>query len=129
MFYLNEFRHFIELPTIPDIIGNILVKENSSSTLWCHSESTSLPPEYRYLSNMEYYWSGVYNGTESNITTALLSREQHRSEIMCTAKEQGTSGLLYVNNSIILNILCKCESYIRNLIYKYKQLMTLFYLV
>ncbi|KAK2140049.1 hypothetical protein LSH36_1501g00011 [Paralvinella palmiformis] len=105
IFYLNEFRYFIELPTTLDMLGNISVKENSSLTLWCHSESMSLPPEYRYLSNMEYYWSGAYNGTGSNITTGLLSREQHRSEIMCMAKEQETSGLLSVNNSVILNIL------------------------
>jgi len=99
--------HFIELPTTPVIIGNVPVEENSSLALWCHFESASLPPEYRNLSNMEYYWSGAYHGTGNNITTGLLSRKQHGSQIMCIAKEQGASDTLSRNNSITLNILCK----------------------
>ncbi|KAK2140006.1 hypothetical protein LSH36_1518g00015 [Paralvinella palmiformis] len=97
-FYLNEFRHFIELPTTPDIIGKISVKENSSLTLWCHSESTSLPPDYRYLSNMEYYWSGVYNWTGSNITTGLLSREQNRISPSVSITTSNSSEIVETDN-------------------------------
>ncbi|KAK2142337.1 hypothetical protein LSH36_968g00018 [Paralvinella palmiformis] len=92
-------------PTIPHITGNTTVAENSSLTLWCYSDSTSLPPEFTNLSIMEYYWSGAYNGTGSNITTGQLSRKQDGSIITCTAKEQGTNDTLSISNSTVLNIL------------------------
>ncbi|KAK2139411.1 hypothetical protein LSH36_1806g00000 [Paralvinella palmiformis] len=101
----DALLYVYRIPTIPHIIGNMPVTENSTLTLWCYSDSTSLPPDYRNLSKMEYYWSGACNGTGSNITTAPLSRKQDGSLITCTAKEQGTSEILSVSNSTVLHIL------------------------
>ncbi|KAK2140400.1 hypothetical protein LSH36_1367g00001 [Paralvinella palmiformis] len=73
--------------------------------LSCYSESQSLPPEYRYLSQMEYHWFGIYNGTGSDITLGPLNRQHHGSLITCLAKERGTSDGLSTITSTTLIVL------------------------
>jgi len=89
------------------IVGNMPISENYSMTLFCHAESLSQPVEYRYLSEMEFRWSGNYSGTGRNITIGPLDRTHNGNIITCTAKEVGTSDSLCRSNNSVLNIQCK----------------------
>ena len=99
-------------PTQPNITGNNPVLEGEDLTLACHSNSLSLPEDFRHNESIiEYTWSGAYNGRGENITLTNLTKYDDGKIVTCTAKDQGACDKQAVADSASLKVNCKSVEY------------------
>ena len=89
-------------------MGNNPVPEGENLTLVCHSNSLSLPEDFRHNeSTIEYTWYGVNNGTGANVTLTNLTKYDDGKTMTCTAKDQGASENCLTDRNVTVIVHCK----------------------